>query len=265
MSGIHAYASFSVRDCVQRSAITFRETICHQSRRGRAKVAACTLENTAVKSNALTIRSVWLRRSNSRRDRKNTSIFEIDLNSRSLTAAAAAISRRHVSQTRSKSRSRSRSHLRRNRKGGQGPCSEERKRGGAGKGTTTGLGESAPATSHVNIRLCVRYGGVRPVCMETKALPSRTTGVEPLVERPCLPTPWWTSRWNTLLLISRFPSLPFAPASHPLALVLSTSLRDSDSYFPETSRPLIRGLFRLGLSITVGSLRFYRQDGPAQI
>ena len=42
---------------------------------------------------------------------------------------------------------------------------------------------------HVNIRLCVKYGGVRSVCMETKALP-RTTGVEPLVKRPSLPTPW---------------------------------------------------------------------------
>lgn len=43
--------------------------------------------------------------------------------------------------------------------------------------------------SHVNIRLYVKYGGVRPVCMETKALPG-TTGVEPLVKRLSLPTPW---------------------------------------------------------------------------
>lgn len=90
------------------------------------------------------------------------------------------------------------------------PRGEERNRGGAGKGTTAGASRArASATSHVNIRLCVRYGGVRPVCMETKALPSWTTGVEPLVERPCLPTPWWTTRRNTLLLISPSPSLPF--------------------------------------------------------
>lgn len=77
---------------------------------------------------------------------------------------------------------------------------------------------SASATSHFNIRLCVRYGGVRPVCMETKALPSWTTGVEPLVERPCLPTPRWTTRWNTLLLISLFlPSPSLRAASLSLA------------------------------------------------
>lgn len=90
------------------------------------------------------------------------------------------------------------------------------------------------ATSHVNIRLCVRYGGVRPVCMETKALPSWTTGVEPLVEQSCLPTPWWTTRLNTLLLISSFPSLSFVPVSLPLAFVLNSSPRDSDSYSLET-------------------------------
>lgn len=59
--------------------------------------------------------------------------------------------------------------------------------------------------------------------METKALPSWTTGVEPLVERPCLPTPRWTTRRNTLLLISLSLSLPFAPASLSLVLVLSSS------------------------------------------
>lgn len=67
-------------------------------------------------------------------------------------------------------------------------------------------------------------------------------------------------------LISPFPSLPVAPASLPLARVLSSSPRDSDSYSPERrSVSLIRrGLFRLCPSITAGSLRFYRyrQDRP---
>jgi len=70
--------------------------------------------------------------------------------------------------------------------------------------------------------------------METKALPSWTTGVEPLVEQSCLPTPWWTTRLNTLLLISSFPSLSFVPVSLPLAFVLNSSPRDSDSYSLET-------------------------------
>lgn len=115
--------------------------------------------------------------------------------------------RRHGSQPRSKSQSRSRSHLRqrRRRKGGPGALTrgEERKRGGVqGRGQRRGPEESASATSHVNIRLCVRYGGVRPVCMETKALPSWTTGVEPLVERPCLPTPRWTTHPTPYLSFS---------------------------------------------------------------
>lgn len=150
---------------------------------------------------------------------------------------------------------------------GPGTARRERKRGGAGKGTTTGPGESASATSHVNIRLCVRYGGVRPVCMETKALPSWTTGVEPLVERPCLPTPWWTTRWNTLLLISPFPSLPFAPLSCTRACSQLVSMRfqfllPRDVPFshprivqitPKYHRRIIAVLYR------------YRQDGPVQI
>lgn len=87
--------------------------------------------------------------------------------------------------------------------------------GGQRRGKERGV---SSATSHVNIRLCVRYGGVRPVCMETKALSWWTTGVEPLVERPCLPTPWRT----TLL----YPLLPLPFSLRPLiaALLLSFSL-----------------------------------------
>lgn len=50
--------------------------------------------------------------------------------------------------------------------------------------------------------------------METKALPCWTTGVEPLVERPCLPTPWRTTLPYLLILLSLLPSSlspPFFP------------------------------------------------------
>lgn len=69
--------------------------------------------------------------------------------------------------------------------------------------------------SHVNIRLCVKYGGVRSVCMETKALPW-TTGVEPLVKRPSLPTPWEDRD----------------PSSHPLAVLPLYSLHLLSSLYP---------------------------------
>ena len=96
--------------------------------------------------------------------------------------------------------------------------------------TTTSQGRVS-ATSHVNIRLCVRYGGVRPVCMETKALPCWTTGVEPLVERPCLPTPWRTT------LREGSPTTPFLASSsyrRPsfLSLSLTHTLPLSLSYCP---------------------------------
>lgn len=87
--------------------------------------------------------------------------------------------------------------------------------GGQRRGRERGV---SSATSHVNIRLCVRYGGVRPVCMETKALSWWTTGVEPLVERPCLPTPW-----RTTLLYPLLP-LPFSLRPVIAALLLSFSL-----------------------------------------
>lgn len=107
--------------------------------------------------------------------------------------------------------------------------------------------------------------------METKALPSWTTGVEPLVERPCLPTPWRTTRRNTLLLIfllfslslsfflapSHLPFLPFSSwlsfsraGSQPVPTI---PISTPDVPFSHSPR-----MFRLRQSITVGSLRFYR-------
>lgn len=137
--------------------------------------------------------------------------------------------------------------------------------GGQRRGRERGV---SSATSHVNIRLCVRYGGVRPVCMETKALSWWTTGVEPLVERPCLPTPWRT----TLL----YPLLPLPFSLRPLiaALLFSFSLpslsapsaaftesHDSDSRHSLLERPGEGRIFRLrAKSINDGSARFYRWD-----
>lgn len=110
------------------------------------------------------------------------------------------------------------------RKGGTNR-SKERK--GNREGDNDGVRRvRASTTSHVNIWLCVRYGGVRPVCMETKALPSWTTGVEPLVERPCLPTPRWTTRRNTLPFLSLSPSFFIL---HSCSLLARASARPRDS------------------------------------
>lgn len=129
--------------------------------------------------------------------------------------------------------------------------------GKRGEDNDESRGRVSSATSHVNIRLCVRYGGVRPVCMETKALPCWTTGVEPLVERPCLPTPWRTTlrRKDLLLLPFSLRSLIVAPLfSLPLSLSLSSLPRSHDS------DSLSRRIFRLrATSINDGSARFYRQ------
>jgi len=143
------------------------------------------------------------------------------------------------------------------RKGGTNR-SKERK--GNREGDNDGVRRvRASATSHVNIWLCVRYGGVRPVCMETKALPSWTTGVEPLVERSCLPTPRWTTRRNTLPFLSLSPSLSSTAVLFSLALLLVPAilwfLLSLDISFSHLPRML-----RLRQSIIAGSLRrrFYR-------
>lgn len=80
--------------------------------------------------------------------------------------------------------------------------------------------------------------------METKALPSWTTGVEPLVERPCLPTPRWTTLAGTPYSSSYlFPSF-FIPCIYrcfsSFSRLFSARLRDSPILTPSTFRSLIR-------------------------
>lgn len=132
------------------------------------------------------------------------------------------------------------------------------------RGQRRGTEESASATSHVNIRLCVRYGGVRPqfawkLRHYRRGPPESNHSSNGPVCRhlgggrlsPEHPTPY---------LSLSFPS--FSAASLPLALVLSPPRvvrpHDTDTYSRDVTFSHSPRMFRLRRGITAGSLRFYR-------